>query len=129
MSDDPFGDLDAAMEDTNSSASDPEPKPEQDTDSTATQTEEQELGEEKSPLEQPAFEFDETVHKALYVLEAAATNFDDIITYDVERELTREHGLKNIKKSELHNAALTVVAEHPDLIVEQVLEQRGLDRE
>ncbi|WP_394349757.1 MULTISPECIES: hypothetical protein [Haloferax] len=82
-----------------------------------------------APQEAPAFEFDETVHKALYVLEEVATEFDDIITYDVERDLTRTHGLKNIKKSELHNAALSVVSEHPDLIVERVLEQRGLDDE
>ena len=124
---DPFGDLDAAMgEDTSAdseteSTLEPEPPDEQ--------VEESEPEAVRSPQERPAFEFDETVHKALYVLEEVAAEFDDIITYDVERELTREHGLKNIKKSELHNAALAVVSEHPDLIVEEVLEQRGLDDE
>ncbi|WP_416841321.1 hypothetical protein [Haloferax sp. DFSO52] len=126
---DPFGDLDAAMGDSTATSSkaepatEPEPEPEDEPQESAA------VEADPSPKEKPAFEFDETVHKALYVLEEVAAEFDDIITYDVERELTREHGLKNIKKSELHNAALSVVSEHPDLIVERVLEQRELDEE
>ncbi|WP_411968816.1 hypothetical protein [Haloferax sp. YSSS75] len=124
---DPFGDLDAAMGGDSGADADaqstPEPEP---SDEPAEDPEPEAVA---SPREQPAFEFDETVHKALYVLEDVADEFDDVITYDVERELTREHGLKNIKKSELHNAALAVVSEHSDLIVEKVLEQRGLDGE
>ncbi|KAB1190600.1 hypothetical protein GJR96_16735 [Haloferax sp. MBLA0076] len=130
MSDDPFGDLDAAMGDSGPSTPDSEADAtqEQTTETDELPETEQEVSE-RSPLEDPAFEFDETVHKALYVLEAVAAEFDDIITYDVERELTRDHGLKNVKKSELHNAALAVIAEHPDLIVDRVLEQRGIDDE
>lgn len=122
---DPFGDLDAAMgEDGTADGRDDESttEPEQPEDEP-----EVELPVEVPPRERPAFEFDETVHKALYVLEDVATEFDDVITYDVERDLSREHGLKNIKKSELHNAALRVVADHPELIIEAVLEQRGLE--
>ncbi|ELZ95918.1 hypothetical protein C440_06497 [Haloferax mucosum ATCC BAA-1512] len=128
MSDDPFGDLDAAMGDESDSESTTEPEVD-DGAPTAEETESDVADEPADPRKSPAFEFDETVHKALYVLGAVATEFDDIITYDVERELTRDHGLQNIKKSELHNAALSVVAEHPELIVEQVLEQRGIDSE
>ncbi|RDZ62581.1 hypothetical protein C5B90_15525 [Haloferax sp. Atlit-12N] len=133
MSEDPFGDLDAAMG-GEESASDPEPEPEPesaDTDAAAESEAEPEPEslEEVDPRERPAFEFDETVHKALYVLESVADEFDDIITYDVERDLTRDHGLKGVTKSELHNAALDVATEHPEEIVERVLEQRGVDDE
>ncbi|WP_410767369.1 hypothetical protein [Haloferax sp. DFSO60] len=124
MSKDPFGDLDAAMggESTEKDEeSDPEPE--------AVVSEEPDLETPADPRETPAFEFEETVHKALYVLQSVADEFDDIITYDVERELTREHGLKNVTKSEIHNAALAVVSEHPELIVERVREQRELDDE
>lgn len=123
MSNDPFGDLDAAMGETTPDSDDEiEPKPEAD-------VEEHETEDPVDPRETAAFEFDETVHKALYVLESVADEFDDIITYDVERDLTREHGLKNVTKSEIHNAALAVVSEHPELIVERVREQRALDDE
>lgn len=119
---DPFGDLDAAMsEEPDSTETESDPDPETAPPETPK--------EERSPEATPAFEFDETVHKALYVLEDVAAEFDDVITFDVERDLTREHGLKNVKKSELHNAALAVVSQHPELVVEQVLEQRGLDDE
>ncbi|MFK5605143.1 MULTISPECIES: hypothetical protein [Haloferax] len=137
MSEDPFGDLDAAM---GSGETDSGPEPESEpadedagTDD-AVESDDEAATESASaepvdPRERPAFEFDETVHKALYVLEAVADEFDDIITYDVERELTRDHGLKGVTKSELHNAALAVATEHPEEIVERVLEQRGVDDE
>ncbi|MGB9955425.1 hypothetical protein ACOZ4B_03375 [Haloferax prahovense] len=135
MSEDPFGDLDAAMG-SGESAADPEPEPEPASEDAGTddaveseEGTEPEPVEEVDPRERPAFEFDETVHKALYVLEAVADEFDDIITYDVERDLTRDHGLKGVTKSELHNAALDVATEHPEEIVERVLEQRGVDEE
>lgn len=124
---DPFGDLDAAM--GGDATTDAEEQSPPETEAVDEPTDDSEPEAAASPRERPAFEFDETVHKALYVLEDVADEFDDVITYDVERELTREHGLKNIKKSELHNAALAVVSEHADLIVEEVLEQRGLDDE
>ncbi|MFC7130126.1 hypothetical protein [Haloferax chudinovii] len=135
MSEDPFGDLDAAMGGGESaSESEPEPEPASEDVETDGAVESEDGSESASaepvdPRERPAFEFDETVHKALYVLEAVADEFDDIITYDVERELTRDHGLKGVTKSELHNAALAVATEHPEAIVERVLEQRGLDDE
>ncbi|AFK20839.1 hypothetical protein E6P09_18355 (plasmid) [Haloferax mediterranei ATCC 33500] len=128
MSDDPFGDLDAAMGGEDEVEGETEAEAESEP-ATADAEEADVTDEPADPRDNPAFEFDETVHKALYVLEAVATDFDDIITYDVERELTRDHGLKNIKKSELHNAALSVVADHPELIVEQVLDQRGVREE
>ncbi|WP_148415387.1 hypothetical protein [Haloferax sp. KTX1] len=133
MSEDPFGDLDAAMG-SGETASEPEPEPEPEDAGTDDAVESEGESESASaepvdPREYPAFEFDETVHKALYVLEAVADEFDDIITYDVERELTRDHGLKGVTKSELHNAALAVATEHPEEIVERVLEQRGVDDE
>jgi hypothetical protein len=124
MSNDPFGDLDAAMG-GESTDSDDEAEPE----SEATVDDEPEAEQPADPQRTPAFEFEETVHKALYVLQSVADEFDDIITYDVERDLTREHGVKNVTKSEIHNAALAVVSEHPDLIVERVREQRDLDDE
>ncbi|WP_424009097.1 hypothetical protein [Haloferax denitrificans] len=137
MSEDPFGDLDAAMgsgEAASEPAPEPEPEPEDAEPDDAVESEAESASESAStepldPRERTAFEFDETVHKALYVLEAVADEFDDIITYDVERELTRDHGLKGVTKSELHNAALAVATEHPEEIVERVLEQRGVDDE
>ncbi|REA02693.1 hypothetical protein DEQ92_12975 [Haloferax sp. Atlit-6N] len=133
MSEDPFGDLDAAMgggESASEPESEPEPEGTDATDAAESEPEpEPEPLDEIDPRERPAFEFDETVHKALYVLESVADEFDDIITYDVERELTRDHGLKGVTKSELHNAALDVATEHPEEIVERVLEQRGVDDE
>ncbi|MFC7203041.1 hypothetical protein ACFQJC_05920 [Haloferax namakaokahaiae] len=123
MSKDPFGDLDAAMGGESTDTDEPASEPETVVD------EESETESATEPQVTPAFEFEATVHKALYVLQSVADEFDDIITYDVERELTREHGLKNVTKSEIHNAALAVVSEHPELIVERVREQRDLGDE
>ncbi|WP_396613942.1 hypothetical protein ACH9L7_19035 (plasmid) [Haloferax sp. S1W] len=121
MSDDPFGDLDAAMGGDTDSDTEPE------TSAESVDDDHPDEDDTIDPREAPAFEFDETVHKALYVLDDVAVDFDDVITYDVERDLSREHGLQNIKKSELHNAALAAISAHPELVIEQVLSQRGLD--
>jgi hypothetical protein len=77
--------------------------------------------------EEPAFPYDETVQFPHYAREEARDEFEAACKYDAERTLEQDHGLQNVEKREMHDAALRLVADHPDLWARYVMEARGLD--
>lgn len=87
----------------------PEPEPESDSDQTG-----------------PAFEFDDTTAKSIYVRPETLELLEDT-EFEVEMLLRREHGVRDPTGREFHDAAVRVLAEHTDEIVEQILAARGDD--
>lgn len=79
---------------------------------------------EESDEAGPAFEFDDTTAKSVYVRPETLELLEDT-EFEVEMLLRREHGVRDPTGREFHDAAVRVLAEHTDDIVEQILEARG----
>jgi|AntRauTorcE11898_2_1112593.scaffolds.fasta_scaffold01888_5 hypothetical protein len=71
----------------------------------------------------PAFEFDATTAKSIYVRPGTLETLEDA-EFEVEMLLRREHDIRDVTGREFHDAAVQVAAEHADEVVEQVLEER-----
>lgn len=71
----------------------------------------------------PAFEFEDTTAKSIYVREPTLAVLEDT-EFEVESALRREHGLRDMTGREFHDAAVRVLAEHIDEVVDAVLEAR-----
>lgn len=72
----------------------------------------------------PAFEFDATTAKSIYVRPETLELLEDT-EFEAEMVLRREHGVRDPTGREFHDAAVRVLAEHTDEIVEQILTARG----
>ncbi len=92
-----------------------------------TASEEQADVAERDPREDPAFPYDATVQFPHYAREEARDEFEAARKYEAERTLEQDHGLKNVEKREMHDAALRLVADHSDLWARYVMAARGLD--
>lgn len=71
----------------------------------------------------PAFEFDATTAKSIYVRPETLETLEDA-EFEVEMLLRREHGIRDVTGREFHDAAVQVLAEHADEVVERILEER-----
>ena len=78
---------------------------------------------EESEETGPAFEFDETTAKSIYVREETLELLEDT-EFEVEMLLRREHGVRDPTGREFHDAAVQVLAEHTDEVVERILAAR-----
>jgi len=74
----------------------------------------------------PAFEFDATTAKSIYVRPETLDLLEDA-EFEVESLLRREHGIRDVTGREFHDAAVHVLAEHADEIVDRILEERERD--
>lgn len=96
MSRDPFGDLDAAVEDEDGAG----------TESADGSSAESGGSAAVDPLSEPAFPWDKkSLTKQIYPREETWSAFDDLL-FDVEYALRREHGVEDPSNRELHDAAL-----------------------
>ena len=77
-------------------------------------------------LSGPAFEFDATTAKSIYVRPETLEVLEDA-EFEVESLLRREHGIRDVTGREFHDAAVRVLAEHADEIVERILDEREQD--
>lgn len=105
--DDPFADLEETVSGETADDEEQEPSPQitsatSDTDPSATSTED--VQPDADPIEERAFEFDETRQSAFYVREATWDEFDTLMT-EIELE-AKKRGAKNVSKSEIHDAIL-----------------------
>ncbi len=99
-----------------------------DTTGEAEPTEEQDGADERDPREDPAFPYDDTVQFPIYAREEEARDeFESSRKYEAGRLLEQDHGVKNVEKREMHDAALRLVADHPELWARYVMDARGLD--
>lgn len=71
----------------------------------------------------PAFEFDATTAKSIYVRPETLETLEDA-EFEVEMMLRREHGLRDVTGREFHDAAVRVLAEHADEVVDRILDER-----
>ena len=74
----------------------------------------------------PAFEFDATTAKSIYVRPETLETLEDA-EFEVEMLLRREHGIRDVTGREFHDAAVQVLADHADEVVEQILEERDAE--
>lgn len=71
----------------------------------------------------PAFEFDDTTAKSIYVRSETLELLEDT-EFEVEMLLRREHGVRDPTGREFHDAAVRVLADHADEVVERILAER-----
>ena len=71
----------------------------------------------------PAFEFEATTAKSVYVRQETLDMMDDA-EFEVESLLRREHDVRDLTGREFHDALIRVAAEYPEEIVDVVLDTR-----
>ncbi|ELZ84848.1 hypothetical protein C453_12556 [Haloferax elongans ATCC BAA-1513] len=71
----------------------------------------------------PAFEFEATTAKSVYVRQETLDVMDDA-EFEVESLLRREHDIRDLTGREFHDALIRVAAEYPEEIVDVVLDTR-----
>lgn len=71
----------------------------------------------------PAFEFEETTAKSVYVRPETIAVLDDA-EFEVESRLRREHDTRDLTGREFHDALVRVAAEHPDEVADAILAAR-----
>ncbi|GAB7093218.1 hypothetical protein JCM30237_03700 [Halolamina litorea] len=71
----------------------------------------------------PAFEFDETTAKSIYVRPETLETLEDA-EFEAEMLLRRDHGVRDVTGREFHDAVVRVVAEHADEVVDQIVTER-----
>ena len=90
-----------------------------DADSTADTV----VSESTDDEEGPAFSFDETTAKSIYVREGTLAVLEDT-EFEVEMRLRRDHSVRDVTGREFHDAAVHVLEDHVDEVVEAILETR-----
>lgn len=71
----------------------------------------------------PAFAFDETQAKSLYVRPETVALLEDA-EFEVESVLRREHGIRDLTGREFHDALVRAVAANPEAVAEFVVDAR-----
>lgn len=128
-----FDDLDEAIEDQDTEDADVDgddsrTKPTFDESPTTTmsetQTETAATSDDQDDIQSgPAFPFDEADQNPLYARPEAWDAFDDMLDLALETEL-RDRGIRDASKSEKHDAALRILAEHAEEIADQIESER-----
>jgi hypothetical protein len=71
----------------------------------------------------PAFSFDETTAKSIYVREETLALLEDT-EFEVEMRLRKDHSVRDVTGREFHDAAVHVLEDHVDEVVDAILEAR-----
>ncbi|ADQ69390.1 hypothetical protein [Halogeometricum borinquense] len=91
------------------------------TENTATS----DADEQMSSSSGPAFEFEDTTAKSVYVRPETLSVMDDA-EFEVESVLRREHDVRDLTGREFHDALVRVAAEHPEEVAEIILSTRDI---
>lgn len=86
--------------------------------------ESEEPDEESSEEAGPAFEFDATTAKSIYVRPETLERLEDT-EFEAEMLLRRNHAIRDVTGREFHDAAVRVLEDHAEEIVEQILDERS----
>jgi hypothetical protein len=81
-------------------------------------------GENEPEGSAPAFEFEATTAKSIYVRRTTLDQLDDA-EFEVESLLRSEHDIRNLTGREFHDALVRIATDHPDEIVDAILETRN----
>ncbi|RDI69600.1 hypothetical protein [Halopelagius longus] len=71
----------------------------------------------------PAFEFEDTTAKSMYVRPETVAVLDDA-EFEVESHLRREHDVRDLTGREFHDALVRVAAEYPEEVADAILDAR-----
>lgn len=71
----------------------------------------------------PAFEFEDTTAKSVYVRSETLSVMDDA-EFEVESLLRREHDVRDVTGREFHDALVRVAADHPEEVAEVIVSAR-----
>lgn len=74
----------------------------------------------------PAFAFDETSAKSLYVRDGTLERFEDT-EFEVEAALRADHEIRDLTSREFHDALVHVASEHVDEIATRIDAERSPD--
>lgn len=108
---------------TDTVVSEPEDSP---SESQSESQSEAEAADESDDDGGPAFEFEETTAKSIYVREETLDVLEDT-EFEVEMLLRREHGVRDVTGREFHDAAVRVLENHPEEVVDAILAARDDD--
>ncbi|MDS0300460.1 hypothetical protein NDI76_17060 [Halogeometricum sp. S1BR25-6] len=100
--------------DADTSASGPEPESEPETETKEAESESS-FG--------PAFEFEDTTAKSVYVRSETLSVMDDA-EFEVESLLRRDHDVRDVTGREFHDALVRVAADHPEEVAEVIVGTR-----
>jgi len=92
-------------------------------DSYETNPEQSTSTSQRDPLTEPAFEFSDSTQAQIYPRESTFEEFQDALDIEVKR-LLRERGIRNEAGRELHEAVLRVAIENPELVANQLEQDR-----
>jgi hypothetical protein len=76
-----------------------------------------------APADGPAFEFEDTTAKSIYVRPDTLSVMDDA-EFEVESLLRREREIRDVTGREFHDALVRVAAAYPEEVVEKIVETR-----
>lgn len=74
----------------------------------------------------PAFDFTNDLQRSVYPRQESWQALQDTIDFEVKRRLA-DRGIRDFAGREAHDAMVTLAAENPELIVERILEARGIE--
>jgi hypothetical protein len=83
-------------------------------------------GTTDDPADGPAFAFDETSAKSLYVRDGTLELFEDT-EFEVEATLRSNHGIRDLTSREFHDAVVRVAADHVEEIAARIDNERAGD--
>jgi hypothetical protein len=106
MTNDPFADLEDALEDGSADAADPESESSSSSGTGSTD----ESATHHDPITDTAFSYEDAQQRPFYARESTIADFDAWLNYELERELS-ERGYENIVVREMTDALLRTVVE------------------
>lgn len=78
---------------------------------------------EQSDPDDPAFAFEQTIQRSMYIREPTETVLEDL-EFEVESLLRTEHEMRNLTGREFMDALIHTAAESPDNIADLIAERR-----
>lgn len=103
---------------------DPEDSPESSpADEAPPEAADEETDETDESTSGPAFTFDDTQAKSLYVRAETLQLLEDA-EFEVEAILRREHGIRDLTGREFHDALIRAVAANPEVVADLVVDAR-----
>ncbi|ELZ31767.1 hypothetical protein C474_07777 [Halogeometricum pallidum JCM 14848] len=91
--------------------------------SDADASESEPAADAESEASGPAFEFEDTTAKSVYVRSETLSVMDDA-EFEVESLLRRDHDVRDVTGREFHDALVRVAADHPEEVASVIVSAR-----
>lgn len=94
-----------------------------DADQTAVDDESTDDADPQARTDGPAFEFEATQAKSIYVRPETLELLEDV-EFEVESILRRNHGVRDLTGREFHDALVRAIATNPEAVADLILDTR-----